>query len=99
MGWAAYTDSWDFGICASVWMVGSGAALYPPTGDLPMLLVDDEVIKVRVVSASPAAIVIERDGWRWRLASVPRTASRFPGSEWMITARLKEQAPHDINAS
>ncbi|MEZ0220563.1 MAG: hypothetical protein ACAH22_09735 [Tardiphaga sp.] len=98
MGWAAYTDSWDFGICTSIWMVGSDAALYPPTGDLPILLVDDEVIKVKVVSASTSTVVIERDGRRWRLALAPRRPSRFPGSEWMVTALLKEPAPHDITA-
>ena len=96
MGWAAYSDSWNFEICGSIWIVGSDAALCPPTGDLPLLLVDEEVIKVEVVSASPSTIVIRRDGWRWSFARVPRTSSRFPGSEWMAIAVLKDPMPHDI---
>lgn len=97
MRWAAYTDSWHFDIHTSVWLTGNDAASYPPNGILPILLVDDEVIGVKVVSASPSAIVIERDGCRWRLSPAVSGssvgASRFPGSEWIITARLKKHAP------
>ena len=97
MGWAAYTDTRDFDVCTSVWLTGNDAASYPPGGmALPILLVDEEVIEVKVISTSPFAIVIERDGCRWRLSPVPASsgerASRFPGSKWIITSRLVEHS-------
>lgn len=96
MGWAAYAESRDLAIGSSVWLIGNEAASCPPTGGLPLLLGDDEVIKVNVVSTSPAAVVIEGDGCRLRLTPTAfgsaNRASRHPGSEWVITSRLEGAA-------
>jgi hypothetical protein len=60
-------------------------------------LADDAVVMSTVISASPSEIVIERDGFRWRMTPAaprfPARTSRFPGSEWILGARLKERAP------
>jgi hypothetical protein len=96
MGCAAYLKSWDFAIGSSIRMVGNEAALSPPTGGLLFLLVDDEVVKIEVMSTSPAAIAIERDGWRVHLTQKAfgssDRASPYPVSEWIIASRF-EGAP------
>ena len=64
MGWAAYPKSWELAFGSSVWIVGNEAASCPPTGGLPFLLGDDEVVKINVISTSPAAVVIKGDSCR-----------------------------------
>jgi hypothetical protein len=96
VGCAVYLKSWDFAIGSSIGMVGNEAALCPATCGLPFLLVEDEGVKIEVISTSPAAIVIERDGWRVHLTQTAfrssDRASPHPVAEWIITSRF-ERAP------
>jgi hypothetical protein len=96
VGCAAYVKSWDFAIGGSVQVVWNEAATCPLAGGLPRLLVDDGAVTVKVISASPAAIVIERDGWRVRLPPTAfgssDRATPYSGLERIITSG-SERAP------
>jgi hypothetical protein len=97
--WAAYTDSWKFEIHNSVWFSGSDASSHPPKGVLPILLVDDRVIEVQVISASRSEIVIARDGYHWCLTPAIWRSSRrtrFPGTQWIIASRRRNVMPPQL---
>jgi hypothetical protein len=78
-------------------LAGKTGVSRPPNGiPLPILLVDDAVVMSTVILATAKEIIIERDGFRWRLRPVPpmsQQKSRFPGVEWIITDRLLDRSP------
>jgi hypothetical protein len=91
--WAAHTDYPTLRHGATLWLMGpcsqASAAASPPDGvELPILLGDGTVARIKVVSSGPSEIVIElEEGYLALLTSVrnsPACTSNFSGSEWVV---------------